>query len=400
MQNTNFLRLLLASAALASASIFAPHAGADTGDIFETNENNVLRFRNYGATPNTFSTGFSSPKGIVFDGRGRVYVADAGRGTIVVFNLPDGAGAIFASGLGSPIGLTLDVLGNLYEADAATGKIHKFAADGTKTVFASGLGAPAGMGFDSLGNLFVADFNAGTILKFAPDGTKTTFATGLKFPAGIAIDSANNVFEADSGSSAIFKFAPDGTKSTFTNDVNTPYGLAFDATGNLIVADNKAGATLAFTPAGVKTVIFQSNFNTPQFVAVEPALHQLLNVSTRGLVQADPNVLIAGFVIGGNGPIGTRVIIRALGPSLTPFGITNALPNPTLELRDAFGNLIASNNDWKDSQETVIAASNLAPTDPKESAISITLRGGSYTAIVRGAGGTTGTAVVEVYNLQ
>jgi hypothetical protein len=229
----------------------------------------------------------------------------------------------------------------------------------------------------------------------------TTFATGLKNPAGLAVDASGNLFEADSGSGSIFQFAPDGTKTTFVSTgLTRPYGLAFEATGSLIVADNGAGATLRFSTAAAKTTIFQSNFNTPQFVAIAPAQHQLLNVSTRGLVQGGNDVLIAGFTIGGTGPVGTSIVVRALGPSLSAFGINNALPDPVLELRDASGTLLASNNDWKDSQQAAIQASNLAPTNDRESAIITSLRGGAFTAIVGSATGAPGLAVVEVYNPQ
>jgi hypothetical protein len=150
----------------------------------------------------------------------------------------------------------------------------------------------------------------------------------------------------------------------------------------------------------VKSTVVTSNFNTPQFVAIEPAQHRLLNISTRGFVQGGNDVLIAGFVIGGNGPVGTTVVVRALGPSLSAFGITNPLPDPVLELRNASGTLIASNNDWKDSQEQAIRNSTLAPTNDRESAILTTVRGGTFTAILGSANGAPGTAVIEVYNIQ
>ena len=100
------------------------------------------------------------------------------------------------------------------------------------------------------------------------------------------------------------------------------------------------------------------------------------------------------------GPVGTSVLIRALGPSLTAFGLANALPDPVLELRDASGTLIASNNNWKDSQQNDIAATTLAPTNDNEAAILTSLHGGAFTAIVGSATGEPGLAVVEVYNLQ
>jgi hypothetical protein len=125
----------------------------------------------------------------------------------------------------------------------------------------------------------------------------------------------------------------------------------------------------------------------------------LLNISTRGLVQSGDNVLIAGFVVGGTGPVGTSILVRALGPSLSAFGISNPLPDPVIELRDASGTLLASNNDWKDTQQAAISATTLAPSNDQESAILITLHGGAFTAIVGSATGAPGTAVVEVYNL-
>ena len=111
------------------------------------------------------------------------------------------------------------------------------------------------------------------------------------------------------------------------------------------------------------------------------------------------DVLIAGFFVGGTGPVGTTIVVRALGPSLSALGIANPLPDPVLELRDSSGTLLRVNNDWKELQETAISSAGLAPNDDHESAILTTLRGGSYTAIVRSATSGTGTAVVEVYNL-
>ncbi|PZR74186.1 MAG: hypothetical protein DLM73_08750 [Chthoniobacterales bacterium] len=400
MQKTKFLRPFLAALVLATAPEVASNARAAAGDVYETNQGNVLRFVTVGGTPGTFASGLSNPKGLVFDGLGRLYVADAGKQSIILYTVPDGSGTTFASGLSSPIGLAMDTVGNLYEADAGSGSIFKFAGDGTKSTFAAGLSGPAGLAFDNSGNLFVADFTAGTILKYTAAGAQSTFATGLNLPAGLAFDGAGNLFVSDSGTGTIFQFTPSGTKTTFVTGLSAPFGLAFDNSGNLIVADNKAGATLRYTPAAVKTTLFQSNFNTPQFVAVEPLSHQLLNISTRGLVQGGQNVLIAGFVVGGNGPVGTTVIVRALGPSLAAAGITQPLTDPVLELHDASGTLIASNNNWKDTQEAAISGRNFAPSDIREAAILITLHGGAFTAIVGSADGSTGTALVEVYNLQ
>ena len=92
-------------------------------------------------------------------------------------------------------------------------------------------------------------------------------------------------------------------------------------------------------------------------------------------------------------------LVRAIGPSLTEFGVTDALPDPTLELHDGNGVLIQDNDNWKDSQQTEIEATGLQPTNDLESAVLETLAPGAYTAIVAGSGGVTGVALVEVYRL-
>jgi hypothetical protein len=124
----------------------------------------------------------------------------------------------------------------------------------------------------------------------------------------------------------------------------------------------------------------------------------LFNISTRGFVGIDDNVMIGGFVIGNNGG-SANILVRAIGPSLTNFGVANAMQDPTLELHDGSGAIIASNDNWKDTQQTEIQATGLAPTDDAESAILASLAPGNYTAIVRGKNSTTGVALVEGYHL-
>lgn len=122
---------------------------------------------------------------------------------------------------------------------------------------------------------------------------------------------------------------------------------------------------------------------------------KLANISTRGLVGVGDEVLIGGFIAGPD----TQVVVRAIGPSLGAFGVDGALQDPTLELHDGDGAIVASNDNWKDSDETAIEATGLAPADDRESAILRTLATGSYTAIVRGTNETVGVGLVEVYNL-
>lgn len=126
---------------------------------------------------------------------------------------------------------------------------------------------------------------------------------------------------------------------------------------------------------------------------------QLANISTRGFVGTDDNVMIGGFIIGGNSQANGRVVVRAIGPSLSAFGITGALPDPLLELKDANGSTLMSNDDWRESQEMEINETGLAPTDDRESALVTSLPDGNYTAIISGKSDASGVAVVEVYGV-
>src|SRR5205814_9658251 len=131
---------------------------------------------------------------------------------------------------------------------------------------------------------------------------------------------------------------------------------------------------------------------------------KLANISTRGFLQTGDNAMIGGFIVVTQP---TKVIIRAIGPSLPQFGVPDALAKPQPELHDATST-IARNGDWQTTQIFGIIASDqvaeiqssqLAPTNPAEAAIIATLAPGSYTAIMRGVNNTTGNALVEVYAL-
>jgi hypothetical protein len=122
----------------------------------------------------------------------------------------------------------------------------------------------------------------------------------------------------------------------------------------------------------------------------------LFNISTRGFVGVDDHVLIGGFITRSNN---TRVVVRALGPTLQGFGIAEALPDPVLMLFDENGNSIASNDNWGDTQANEIERTGYAPPCPAESAIIVTRPAGNTTAIVRGKNSGSGVALVEVYYL-
>ncbi len=166
-------------------------------------------------------------------------------------------------------------------------------------------------------------------------------------------------------------------------------------------------------PPGSYTAIVRGVANMTGVALVEvydlsPAPNSILgNISTRSFVQTGDNVMIGGVIV--QGTQSRRVILRAIGPELTQYGVPDILADPTLELHDSTGALIASNDNW---QHTIIGGiitadqvrdiqnSGHAPTDPRESAIIATLQPGNYTAIVRGVNNTTGVALVEVYDLH
>jgi hypothetical protein len=125
---------------------------------------------------------------------------------------------------------------------------------------------------------------------------------------------------------------------------------------------------------------------------------KLANISTRGFVETGNNVMIGGTIIIGNNP--ARVLLRAIGPSLTNFSVPNALQDPTLELHDGNGALLASNDNWRTNQEAEIIATGIPPSNDLESALVRNLAPGNYTAIVRGVNNTVGVALIEAYGLN
>jgi hypothetical protein len=124
------------------------------------------------------------------------------------------------------------------------------------------------------------------------------------------------------------------------------------------------------------------------------------NIATRGFVDSGDNAMIGGFIIGPASGGSTTVVVRAIGPSLANFGVSGALSDPTVELHDGNGATIAFNDNWADDANQGSIPPSLQPGDPHESALYRVLPPGDYTAIMRGAGNSTGIGLVEVYNVQ
>jgi len=173
----------------------------------------------------------------------------------------------------------------------------------------------------------------------------------------------------------------------------------------LVPTDDREAA-IQFDPSlgGIFTAVVRGKDNSSGISVVEfydvtgTSMH-LVNVSTRGLVQSGDNVMIGGLIVAdGNGP--TPFVLRALGPSLSQFGVPNPLPDPWFEVRDANGDAIGGSDNWQDETgQEELKAVGLAPTYSKEAATLMMLWPGAYTAIVRGNDGGNGIALIEAYQL-
>lgn len=173
--------------------------------------------------------------------------------------------------------------------------------------------------------------------------------------------------------------------------------------------DREAVIIASLPPAAYTAVLIGKNQTTGigllEIYDLDQAVDsQLANISTRGFVGAQNNVMIGGFILGGNPPQAgnTRVAVRGLGPSLSQFGLGNLLADPTLELHDANGATLITNDNWTDdpASAALLTANGLAPAGPSESAVFTTLPPGQFTAILAGKNGGTGIGLIEVYNLR
>ena len=177
------------------------------------------------------------------------------------------------------------------------------------------------------------------------------------------------------------------------------------ASTGLPPTDDLESEICATLDPGAYTAIVRGKNDTSGVALVEvydldqAAASKLANISTRAFVSTGSNIVIAGFILGGNSGA-DRIVARGIGPSLTAAGVANALANPTLELRNGNGALLIANDDWQDNpaQAAELTAAGLAPTNDLESGIATTLPPGLYTALLAGLNNGTGVGLVEVYD--
>jgi len=195
--------------------------------------------------------------------------------------------------------------------------------------------------------------------------------------------------------------------ATINNDnwMDDPVQQAAILATGLAPTDSLESAIDATLNPGAYTAVARGKNNSTGVGLIEvfdlsqAVLAKLANISTRAFVNTGDDIVIAGFILGSSNG-NDRVVLRGIGPSLTAFGVTNALANPALELRDNNGVLLFANNDWQDdpAQAAELIAAGLAPTNPLESGIASTLPPGLYTALLAGFNNATGVGVVEVYD--
>jgi len=198
-----------------------------------------------------------------------------------------------------------------------------------------------------------------------------------------------------------------GAFATITNDNwrdDAAQETAIIASG-IPPTNNLESAIVATLSPGAYTAVVRGRNNSSGVALVEVydlnagALSKLANISTRALVSTGSDIVIAGFTLGSHRD-GDRIVARGIGPSLTAAGVSNALADPLLELRDSNGAVLASNNDWQDNatQAAELTAAGLALANPLESGIAATLPAGLYTALLSGTNNGVGVGLVEVYD--
>ena len=422
------------------------------GNLYAANfgGNTIEKFSPIGVDLGVFAI-VIRPTGVAFDSSGNLYVANSGN-TIARFS-PNGTPlpAFTSLNLNNPVGLAFTSSGNLYAANNGADTISVFSPLGVDlgTLSSPNLSGPYGLGVDSASNLYVVNNLTATIDRFLFGGADTIFAqTGFspffiavqRTPTLVNISTRLDVLTGDNVLDAGFIITGSGTKEVLIRGLGPSLsgsgiqGVLADplielhsGTTNEIIASNdnwknnqkseieatglapsndlEAALIMTLDP-GAYTVIERGNPATTGVGLLEvydlgagfgP---ELANISTRGFVDTGSNVMIAGFIAASSTGGSGSVIIRALGPSLGAFGIADPLADPTLELHDSNGALIASNDNWKSDQQTAIAATGLAPTNDAEAAILATVTNGAYTAIVAGQNSGTGVGLVEVYNLH
>jgi len=322
---------------------------------------------------------------------GKYFFGDLCSGWIRLFDPSTGTASGFATGISTLVDLQVGPDGCLYYLTQSSGQVFRVAATAAQPLNIS-VRSRVGTGNDVLICGFI---NTGTAAKKV-----IVRALGPSLQqSGVTDALADPVLELHAGDGSVL--------ATNNNWKENTAQQQQDITNNQLAPPNDLESAIVSTLSpGNYTAIVKGQGNGTGVGLLEvydvdrTSASRLGNVSGRALVQSGSNVLISGFIVGNN-PGAAKVIVRGLGPSLTQVGVTNPLPDPTLELHDNNGAIVVADDNWQDnaSQAAQISASGLAPANPAESAVATSLLPGMYTAIVAGKSGATGIGVVEVYNL-
>jgi hypothetical protein len=256
---------------------------------------------------------------------------------------------------------------------------------------------PVGQGDNALIEGFIVQGPAGSVKKILVRAIGPSLV-----PFGITDAVANptlDIFDASNTKIA----SNDNWKTTQVGGIITGDQFAEINGSNLAPTNDLESAIIANLAPGSYTAVVRGANNgvgtgvVDAFDLSAGSTARLANVATRGLIQPGDKLMIGGFIVQ-NGSV--RVVVSALGPSLAAFGITNALPDTTLQLRDQNGVIVRENDNWMSDQKAELEATGLQPTNNLEAALVQTIAPGQYTAQVRGKPEATGTGVVQVFFLQ
>ncbi|MEY2494293.1 MAG: hypothetical protein QOJ45_785 [Verrucomicrobiota bacterium] len=323
---------------------------------------------------------------------GKYFFADLCSGWIRLFDPSTRTASAFATGVSTPVDLKVGPDGCLYYlAQGNGGQVFRVSAVASQPLNIS-VRSGVGTGNDVMISGFIS--TTGSAKKVIIRALGPSLQS-----ANVPDPLADPVLELHAG---------DGSLITMNNDWrdNTP-AQQQDIINNQLAPPNDLESAIDINlQPGNYTAIVRGRSNMSGVGLLEvydldaAATSRLANISGRASVQTGGNMLFAGFIVGNN--IGAaKVVVRALGPSLVPLGVTNPLPDPTLELHDNNGALLLMNDNWQDdpNQAAQLMANGLAPTNFREAAISTSLVPGTYSAIVAEKNGATGVGLIEVYNL-
>lgn len=393
--------------------------GANPGNVVEGADGNLYGIADAGTTRTVFKLTKAGQ-------RTTVYNLQATNGTV--------SSGLLASTDGNVYGTTKDggipKAGNIFKIDPA-GQVTTWAFDG------AGTGGQPGRAFEGAEHSLYGvtalggASNDGTVyrLNMAPPRNLLNISTRLQVLTGDKVLIGGFIITGTDPKKVIVRgigpslngvgvALPDpvlelhqGNSTIATNDDWKEHQAEVEAT-TIPPTNDLESAIVATLAPGAYTAVLSGKNNGSGVGVVEvydldqTANSKLANISTRGFVDLGSNVMIGGLIVsGGAGGGNARVIVRALGPSLATLGVPGALSDPNLELHDASGTTIASNDNWKmrpdgSSQQSEIEATAVMPGNDLESALVQTLAPGSYTVIVRGTNNTNGVAVVEAYTLE